>query len=97
MEINKRKSLCWILTQLQLEMLKYLFNKLKIRLISGVKLKSITRENAEYLFNHLTLIESNLFQNKQEIKVKFEFLNNIILVIKYNYKNSIKKYFVIEN
>ncbi len=60
-------------------------------------MKSIARENAENLFNHLKLKKSKLYQNKNEIRVQFEFLDNTILVIKYNYKNLTKTYYVNEN
>jgi len=60
-------------------------------------MKTIARENAENLFNHLTLKRSKLYQNKNEIKVRFEFLDHTVLVLKYNCKNSTKTYFVNEN
>jgi len=60
-------------------------------------MKTIARENAEDLFNHLELKESKIVQNKNELKVHFEFLNNTILVIKYNCKSLVKTYYVKEN
>jgi hypothetical protein len=60
-------------------------------------LKSIARENAENLFNHLKLKKSRMYQNKKEIKVQFEFFDNTILVMKYNCKYLTKTYYVNEN
>jgi len=57
-------------------------------------LKSIARESAENLFNHLELKTSKLYQNKNEIRVRFEFLDKTILVIKYDCRNSTKTYYL---
>ena len=60
-------------------------------------LKAIARENAENLFSHLQLKKSEFFQNKKEIRVRFEFLDHTILVIKYNCKNLSKTYYINKN
>jgi hypothetical protein len=56
--------------------------------------KSIARETAERLFNHLVVKENKLYQNKDEIRIQFEFLDHTILVIKYNLKNFTKSYYL---
>jgi len=60
-------------------------------------MKTIARENAENLFNHLKLKKSRLYQNKNEIRVQFEFLDHTILVIRYNCKNLTKTYYLNKN
>lgn len=60
-------------------------------------MKTIARENAENLFNHLKLKKSKLYQNKNEIRVQFEFLDHTILVIKYNCKKLTKTYYMHKN
>jgi len=60
-------------------------------------LKVIARENAENLFNHSKLKKSYFCQNKNEIKVRFEFVDNTILIIKYNCKNLTKSYYINKN
>ena len=60
-------------------------------------MKTIARENAEQLFNQLKLKKSNICQNKNEIKVKFEFLDKTILIVKYNKKKLTKMYLVNKN
>ena len=60
-------------------------------------MKSIARKNAENLFSHLTLKNSTLYKKKNEIKVQFEFLDNTVLVMKYNRKNFTKSYYVNKN
>ena len=57
-------------------------------------MKSIARENAEILFDHLKLKKSKLYQNKNEIIVQFDFLDDTRLVIKYNCKNLTKTFYV---
>jgi len=69
----------------------------RVILRNDLIMKSIARENAENLFNHLKLKKSKLYQNRNEIKVQFEFLDDTILVIKYNCKNLTKTYYVNKN
>ena len=57
-------------------------------------MKAIARENAEILFDHLKLKKSKLYQNKNEIIVQFDFLDDTRLVIKYNCKNLTKTFYV---
>ena len=60
-------------------------------------MKSIARDNAEDLFHHLKLKNSKLYQDKNEIKVRIEFIDKTILVIKYNCKKMTKSYYIYEN
>ena len=60
-------------------------------------MKSIGREIAEDYFNNLKLKNSKLYQNKNEIRVQFKFLDNTLLVMKYNCKALTKTYYVNEN
>jgi hypothetical protein len=57
-------------------------------------MKAIARENAEIYFNHSKLKKSRLYQNKDEIKVKIEFLDNTVLIIKYNCRKLKKSYYI---
>jgi hypothetical protein len=60
-------------------------------------MKTIDRECAEQLFNKLKLKNSKICQNKNEIEVKLEFVDNRILIMKYNKKKLTKTYLVNEN
>ena len=71
-------------------------NELRIRHSSKMKMKQISRKYAELISKHLTLIQSNLSQNKNEIRISLKFSNNTILVVKYNFKEQIKTYFISE-
>ena len=71
-------------------------NELSIMHASKMKMKQISRKYAELLSEHLTLIQSNLSQNKNEIRINLKFSNNMILVVKYNFKEQIKTYFISE-
>ena len=64
---------------------------------NDVIMKAIARENAEHLFNHLKLKKSKFYQSKNEIQVQFEFLDDTILVIKYNCKKLTKSYYINKN
>ena len=69
-----------------------MYNISIISLLNGEKMKSITREYAEYLFNHLTLCQSKVYQNENEIRVQLEFTEDTILVIRYDQKKLSKTY-----
>jgi hypothetical protein len=71
-------------------------NEFRIMHSSKIKMKQISRKYAELLSKHLTLIQSNLSQNKNEIRISLKFSNNTILVMKYNFKEQIKTYFISE-
>ena len=71
-------------------------NELRIMHSSKMKMKQISRKYAELISKHLTLIQSNLSQNKNEIRISLKFSNNTILVVKYNFKEQIKTYFISE-
>ncbi len=60
-------------------------------------LEAIAREKAENLFEYLKLKKSRLYQNKNEIKVQFEFFDNTILVMKYNCNTFTKTYYLNKN
>jgi hypothetical protein len=60
-------------------------------------MKSIAREKAENLFRYSILKNSKLYKKKHEIKVQFEFLDNTILVMKYNRKDFTKAFYVNKN
>jgi len=64
---------------------------------SSITLKKVTRKTAECLFKHLALVQSNIDQNKNEIRVIFEFSDDTILIVKYNHKNFIKTYYISKN
>ena len=68
-----------------------------ISLLFEAILKVIARESAENYFNHLILKKSKLYQNKNEIKVEFEFIDKTILIIKYNCKKLSKTYYIHKN
>ena len=71
-------------------------NELRIMHSSKMKMEQISRKYAELISNHLTLNQSNLSQNKNEIRISLKFSNNTILVVKYNLKEQIKTYFISE-
>jgi hypothetical protein len=60
-------------------------------------LEAIAREKAENLFEYLKLRKSRLYQNKNEIKVRFEFFDNTVLVMKYNCNTFNKTYYLKNN
>ena len=55
--------------------------------------KKVTRD----LFEYLKLRKSRLYQNKNEIKVRFEFFDNTVLVMKYNCNTFNKTYYLKNN
>jgi len=60
-------------------------------------MRSVARENAEEIFKHAELKKSELYQNKNEIRVQFEFNDNTILLIKYDCSKLTKTYYVKKN
>lgn len=60
-------------------------------------MEAIAREKAENLFEYLKLRKSRLYQNKNEIKVRFEFFDNTVLVMKYNCNTFNKTYYLKNN
>jgi len=56
--------------------------------------RAIARESAEDIFNHLKVKKSKLYQTKDEIKVRFEFLDDTVLIIKYNCRKLTKTYYL---